>query len=628
MNNEQALHAMSIDDAYKVERVLARGPHGVTERVTIEGAGPFIRKKISAARANRAVWAALFNAECARLPQVAVTYEMPDCFVVVYDDVPGETLLSLVERTGALDAADAVQIALDLCEAALALHKCGVMHLDISPANIVLAADGAHLIDFGNARIIGARDVAAADGHPQGTWGFAAPEQFFSQVSERSDIYAMGRVLGYMLTGVCPDEDNLAAYEHALEQLAATDPALCAAVKRASHFEPGQRFQSAEEMAAALRGDKSCFDDSQAKEGFAKHGLAEDDFAEDDSSRACLAEDSTASNNMTSNGSAKDCFAASDSGNSNATTRDSANRSAIAGDFANDSYAKDNSVKENSATQASTKHSVINKALAIQFVIIAVLAIAAIGFVAAKHFASSNYKPAFNGMSSAQKAPSDDDFDEALLDEDDDSDSSFMEATSEEIDRAKDALKITESGWGVSNSGYVMYALTLENTSSDLTIEFPEIVITGRDKSGAVVFTEQQVLDVMYPGGRLTYSCQAGNGTAPAQVEFSIARPQEYQVLKKDGVASEFDVLSLTKGAKTYGTTPFTGEITCTKQGSEGEGMGEVWLSLVLRDEKGRIIYGENGFANRPAEGETLPFELQIFDCPAYATAEIVPMAW
>lgn len=46
MNEEQVLHAMSIDDAYTVERVLARSNLGVTEVVSFEGVGPFVRKKI------------------------------------------------------------------------------------------------------------------------------------------------------------------------------------------------------------------------------------------------------------------------------------------------------------------------------------------------------------------------------------------------------------------------------------------------------------------------------------------------------------------------------------------------------------------------------------------------------
>ena len=57
MDDKQAMHAMSIDDAYHVERTLARGPSGVTELVSIDGNGPFVRKKIPSPLAQRNVWA-------------------------------------------------------------------------------------------------------------------------------------------------------------------------------------------------------------------------------------------------------------------------------------------------------------------------------------------------------------------------------------------------------------------------------------------------------------------------------------------------------------------------------------------------------------------------------------------
>ena len=98
---------MSVDDSYHVERVLAHGQGGITELVTLDGTGPFVRKRIPAARAHRGVWAALPEIDCARLPHIEATYEMPDEFIVVYDYVPGETLEQLVESRGKLDAAKA-----------------------------------------------------------------------------------------------------------------------------------------------------------------------------------------------------------------------------------------------------------------------------------------------------------------------------------------------------------------------------------------------------------------------------------------------------------------------------------------------------------------------------------------
>ena len=240
---------MSIDDMYHVERVLARGKGGVTELVTVEGAGPFVRKKIPNELARRSVWSALADCDCARLPQVEATYKTPDEFAVVYDFVPGDTLEALVKQAGPLDAAQAVSLALDICEAAGALHAQGVVHRDITPKNVVASSDGAHLIDLGIARLYAGG--ATRDTNALGTWGFAAPEQYgFKQTDARSDVYSIGCVLGYLLTGVMPDED---AYHDALADESAVPAHLRAVVERATNMEPSARYQSAMDLAAALR---------------------------------------------------------------------------------------------------------------------------------------------------------------------------------------------------------------------------------------------------------------------------------------------------------------------------------------------------------------------------------------
>lgn len=239
---------MSIDDMYRVERVLARGAGGVTELVTIDGAGPFVRKKIPNKLANRGVWSLIESCGCARLPKVEATYSLPDQFVVVYDFVPGQTLEELVVAKKRLIPDEAASLAADICEAAAALHSRGVVHRDLSPRNVIVAADGAHLIDLGIARM--RVEGASRDTTSLGTRGFASPEQYgFAQTDARSDVYAIGKLLGYMLTGLQPDGDE---YERALRDTDATDSRLAEIVVRACSFEPSSRYQSAAEMARAL----------------------------------------------------------------------------------------------------------------------------------------------------------------------------------------------------------------------------------------------------------------------------------------------------------------------------------------------------------------------------------------
>ena len=195
MDDKQAMHAMSIDDAYHVERTLARGPSGVTELVSIDGNGPFVRKKIPSPLAQRNVWAALSACQSNRLPRVEATYELPDRFVIVYDYVPGSTLAQIAEENGRLAPNVAVQLIDQICEAVQELHQHGVIHRDITPANVIVAQDGAHLIDFGIARIRSEASNRSRDTTALGTYGFASPEQYgFAKTDARSDVFSLGRL--------------------------------------------------------------------------------------------------------------------------------------------------------------------------------------------------------------------------------------------------------------------------------------------------------------------------------------------------------------------------------------------------------------------------------------------------
>ena len=249
MDDGQTLRSMVRDDAYHVERVLAEGPSGRTELVTLDGEGPLVRKRIPTELANAAAWAAAMEADEPLLPRIESLYSMPDELVVVYDYVSGETLETLVNERGPMDAATAAGVMMDLCKAVSALHERGVVHRDITPANVVVSSDGAHLVDLGIARQH--RSDRQHDTTTLGTWGFAAPEQYgFAQTDARSDVYSLGRLLGYLLTGLKPGGDE---FDRALSDQSTVDARLSSVVARATAFEPSARYQSAAELAEALR---------------------------------------------------------------------------------------------------------------------------------------------------------------------------------------------------------------------------------------------------------------------------------------------------------------------------------------------------------------------------------------
>jgi serine/threonine protein kinase len=101
-----------------------------------------------------------------------------------------------------------------LAEGLAAIHACGLIHRDLKPGNIVLADDGPRIIDFGLAR---SADIATltATGTLIGTFPFMSPEQIRNQpVGPETDIFSLGSVLAYAVTGRCPFEAPFPAVAH------------------------------------------------------------------------------------------------------------------------------------------------------------------------------------------------------------------------------------------------------------------------------------------------------------------------------------------------------------------------------------------------------------------------------
>ena len=122
--------------------------------------------------------------------------------------VAGEDLRSLVRHGGALDAAEAADFVAQAAAALDAIHRAGFVHRDVKPANLLVDPSGhVYLTDFGLAKTVLTHSGGTRTGQWVGTLDYVSPEQIRGgRIDARADVYALGGVLHYALTGRVPFE--------------------------------------------------------------------------------------------------------------------------------------------------------------------------------------------------------------------------------------------------------------------------------------------------------------------------------------------------------------------------------------------------------------------------------------
>ena len=203
------------------------------------------------------------NLKHSGIAQVYAAGEAEGLPYVAMEYVEGESLAKRLEH-GALDPAEARRITLALADALAHAHGRDVLHRDVTPNNIMLEPGGrVVLLDFGLALALGQSRVTSDD-VVLGTVHYIAPEVLRRfDADARSDVYALGVVFYESLAGAPPFAgDRREQVEHAVLHESPDPPGrrrtgLPAAwdhvALRAIAREPGLRFQSMREFAAALQ---------------------------------------------------------------------------------------------------------------------------------------------------------------------------------------------------------------------------------------------------------------------------------------------------------------------------------------------------------------------------------------
>lgn len=154
----------------------------------------------------------------------------------------GNNLDKIVYTQMGVDPKIAEKWMVQLCNGVETLHQKNIIHRDITPNNVMIDYEGnIKLIDFNISRE--RKQSASRDTTVMGTAGYASPEQFgFTQTGFGADIYAMGVLLNFMLTGKMPNE-KLCSGKYA------------SIVKKATQIKEEDRYSNVYQMELALQGN-------------------------------------------------------------------------------------------------------------------------------------------------------------------------------------------------------------------------------------------------------------------------------------------------------------------------------------------------------------------------------------
>jgi formylglycine-generating enzyme required for sulfatase activity len=276
MADELVLLSSALSGTYAVERELGRGGMATVYLATDLKHDRQVAIKVLRAELAAAVGHDRFLREIKTTAQLSHPHIVPlldsgaagDQLFYVMPLVEGESLRDRLTRQQQLSLDDTLSIASDVASALHYAHGRGVIHRDIKPENIMLSGGEAMVADFGIARAItsAAGERITSTGLAVGTPAYMSPEQSTGNIDldARSDIYSLGTVVFEMLAGEPPftgpnPQSVIAkrltdAVPH-ITTVRDVSPEVDGAVRKALSRTPADRWDTAADFAAALRGE-------------------------------------------------------------------------------------------------------------------------------------------------------------------------------------------------------------------------------------------------------------------------------------------------------------------------------------------------------------------------------------
>jgi tetratricopeptide (TPR) repeat protein len=210
----------------------------------------FLREAKSAAQLNH--------------PNIVTVYdagEQDGDFYIAMEYVDGNTLKDIIKRRGKIAPKGILHVVSQLCEGLAFAHEKKIVHRDVKNANAMWTRDRmAKIMDFGLAKVV--EEVRNHTTVVSGTPYYMSPEQTLGKnVDHRSDLYSLGVSIFEMATGTLPFTEGNLPYHHVHTEPprpqdvepGLPDP-IARVIERCLRKDPGERYQSAREIIAELRG--------------------------------------------------------------------------------------------------------------------------------------------------------------------------------------------------------------------------------------------------------------------------------------------------------------------------------------------------------------------------------------
>lgn len=181
------------------------------------------------------------------IPMIFDLEEDSEYFYLIEEYLQGYSLYTLIKGQGTLEQADAIHYGMQICGLVEYMHSAcelPILYLDLQPNNLMICNGTVKLIDFDHAACC---LNANQEQQRYGTKGCAAPEQYTSDrmLDQRTDIYAIGAVLRFMLAGTLKQGESVpGAISEPLQDI----------IGKCMEPDMDRRFETAKELGAVLRG--------------------------------------------------------------------------------------------------------------------------------------------------------------------------------------------------------------------------------------------------------------------------------------------------------------------------------------------------------------------------------------